>query len=112
MTALDLEAIEERLAWANGIDLDENVARHYRQDVPALLAEIRRIGALAAPFQVGDPDPTPKFDPTGPLSCGERNPDGALHLQGAVAFCTWSLGHPDSWSHVAGSSDGLIVAVW
>jgi len=48
MSALDLDAIEEHLAWANGIDLDENVARRYRHDVPALLAELRAWRALGA----------------------------------------------------------------
>jgi hypothetical protein len=146
MTALDLDAIEQRAneatpgPWtAHAEDIfyprddedrgpvssllgggepghlaDAEFMAHARQDVPALVAEVRRLGALAVPFQVGDPDPTPKFDPDGPMSCGERNPDGVLHIlgKGAAAFCTWSVGHPDRWSHVAGSSNGLIVAVW
>lgn len=40
------EAIHERLILANGIQLDEVVARHYREDVPWLLAEVERLRAL------------------------------------------------------------------
>lgn len=41
-----IEAIHERLILANGIQLDEVVARHYREDVPWLLAEVDRLRAL------------------------------------------------------------------
>lgn len=37
-----IEDIHERLTLANGIQLDEVVARHYREAVPWLLAEVER----------------------------------------------------------------------
>lgn len=40
-----LDKIERRLSNANGLGLDEAVARHYREDVPALLAEVRSLRA-------------------------------------------------------------------
>lgn len=42
---LDLDAIEKRLSLANSVQLDEVVARHYREDVPALIARIRQLEA-------------------------------------------------------------------
>lgn len=41
----DLAAIKLRLSNANGLGLDEVVARHYREDVPALLAHIEQQAA-------------------------------------------------------------------
>lgn len=43
---IDLDGIRDRLSIAMGIGLDESVARHYRQDVPALVAEVERLRAF------------------------------------------------------------------
>lgn len=55
-----LDGMYERLSLANGIDLDENVARHYRKDMPKLLSAVRGVLALfdnpyVVPF-AGEPD--------------------------------------------------------
>lgn len=42
----ELDTIHARLANANGIGLDEVVARHYRHDVPKLLAAVEAVLAL------------------------------------------------------------------
>lgn len=39
----DLDEIRAHLRNANGIGLDETVARHYRKDVPELCSELSRL---------------------------------------------------------------------
>lgn len=51
---LDLDAIRARLTNANSLALDESVARWYRTDVPALLAEVERL--WARPWKPSDGD--------------------------------------------------------
>jgi hypothetical protein len=57
MTDERLVEIESHLHAANHIELDEHVAVYYRRDVPALLAEIRRLReGIRTEITKADPD--------------------------------------------------------
>jgi hypothetical protein len=85
-------------------EADAEFVAHAREDVPALVTEVRRLSGYLSPFQPGDPDPTPNDSERG--ACGVEHPD-----DGNPNRCTWELGHPERWSHVAGNGE-IITAVF
>ncbi len=72
--------------------------------VPELTAEVSRLLAYLSPFQPMDPDPTPNDSEHG--ACGAKHPD-----DGNPNRCTWPVGHPERWSHVAGNGE-IVTAVF
>lgn len=100
MTGSLREAVEGLDAALEDDDLDKLLAR-----VRELVRAARAAMDYEAPFQPGQPDPTPELDDIeirlGVGQCGAKDPDGT------GARCTWPDEHPERWSHVAG--DGKII---